>query len=165
MMAQVQPTRRRVKLERFLDAPIEAVWELWTTADGIEAWWGPEGFSVQVRSLDLRAGGELTYLMTAVGAGRVDFMKKAGMPVATETRITFTDVAPPRRLAYNTLADFIPGVEPYLVATEVDLASVDGRVRMTLTIEAMHDQHWTDMAVKGWESELDRLAVAVRTRA
>src|SRR5262245_47945643 len=42
-------TRGHVTLERTFDAPIEDVWDLWTTKDGIESWWGPEGFRVEVR--------------------------------------------------------------------------------------------------------------------
>jgi hypothetical protein len=29
---------------------------------------------------------------------------------------------------------------------------------MILTLDAMHDDYWTKMAVMGWESELDKLA-------
>jgi uncharacterized protein YndB with AHSA1/START domain len=163
-VAQIQPARRRVTLERSFDATIEEVWALWTTPDGVEAWWGPDGFDVKVRTMDLRQGGEMTYVMTATAPDQVDFMKKAGMPVATESRLTFTEVAPPRRLSYNQLADFIPGIEPYLVETQVELEATGGRVRMTLTIEAMHDEQWTDMAVKGWENELDNLAHVLAAR-
>ena len=131
---------------------------MWTTAEGVEAWWGPDGFDVKVRTLDLRPGGEMTYVMTATAPDQVNFMRKAGMPVATEARLTFTDVDPPRRLTYNHLADFIPGVEPYLVAIQVDLDAMDSGVRMALTLEAMHDQEWTDRALMGWENELDKLA-------
>ena len=56
---------RRIRLERTFQATLEDVWQLWTTKEGIESWWGPEGFSVQVRTLDLRPGGLLQYAMTA----------------------------------------------------------------------------------------------------
>jgi uncharacterized protein YndB with AHSA1/START domain len=150
--------RRMVTLERTFEASIDEVWDLWTTKDGIESWWGPDGFAVTVRSLDLRPGGALVYAMTAVGSDQIEFMKKAGMPLVTETRVTYTEVDPPRRLAYSTVADFIPGVEPYDAATIVDLHPIPGGVRMVLKQEAMHDEHWTEMAVLGWESELNKLA-------
>jgi uncharacterized protein YndB with AHSA1/START domain len=163
-VAQTQPARAEVRLERSFDATVEEVWELWTTIEGIEAWWGPEGFDVTVHGLDLRPGGEMAYVMTARAPDQVAFMKKAGMPLATEARLTFTEVDPPRRLTYHHLADFIPGVEPYLVATEVEIAATGGRVLMTLTIQAMHDEHWTEQAVKGWESQLDKLANVLAAR-
>ena len=163
-MAQAEPARSTVTLERFFDSTVDEVWELWTTADGVEAWWGPDGFDVEVRAMDLRPGGEMTYVMTATGAEQVDFMKKAGMPVATENRLTFTEVDPPRLLSYNHLADFIPGVAPYLVATRVDIEARGTGVRMALTIEAMHDHEWTDRAVKGWEMELNKLGRVLASR-
>jgi uncharacterized protein YndB with AHSA1/START domain len=79
-------------LERFFSATVQELWALWTTPEGIESSWGPDGFDVEVRALDLRPGGELAYVMTATAADQVDFMKKAGMPLATEARLTFTEV-------------------------------------------------------------------------
>ncbi len=150
--------RRRITLERTYPSPIEDVWDLWTTTDGIESWWGPEGFSVKVRKLDLRPGGVLEYAMTATAPAQVEFMKRAGMPLSTDVRITLTEVVAPRRLAYTTLADFIPGVEPYPVETVVELHPGAQGVRMVLTFDAMHDETWTQRSVMGRESELGKLA-------
>jgi uncharacterized protein YndB with AHSA1/START domain len=150
--------RRMVTLERTFEASIQEVWDLWTTKDGIESWWGPDGFVVEVQTLDLRPGGELLYVTTAVGSDQIEFLRNLGMPAVVATRVRYTEVEPPRRLAYTTLADFIPGVAPYDAATFVDLDVVAGGVRMVLSQEAMHDEHWTHMAVMGWESELDKLA-------
>jgi uncharacterized protein YndB with AHSA1/START domain len=157
-VAQIQPARSSVTLERVFASTVDEVWELWTTPAGVEAWWGPDGFEVKVRVMDLKPGGLMTYVMTATGPDQVDFMKKAGMPLATEARLTFTEVDPPRRLAYQHVADFIPGVEPYAVGIQVDLDPTPAGVRMRLTIDAMHDAEWTDRMVQGWENELDKLA-------
>ena len=156
--------RKRITLERVYRTEVQDVWDLWTTKEGIESWWGPGGFVVTVRKLDLRPGGELLYAMTAIDPPQVEFMKRAGMPLTTEARITFTEVVPRRRLAYVHLADFIPGVEPYDVATVVELHATSGGVRMVLTFEAMHDDEWTRRAVMGWESELDKLAAVLAAR-
>ena len=158
-------TRPKLTLERTFKASIDEVWELWTTKEGIESWWGPEGFSVAVRDLDLRPGGNLFYSMTATGPDQADYMRKAGMPLTTEHRITYTEVDPPRRLAYNELADFIPGVEPYEVETLIELDQVADGVRLVLTFEAMHDEQWTRMATLGRESELERLAKVLAARS
>ena len=153
--------RERVTIERTYQASIEDVWEMWTTKDGIEAWWGPEGFAVAVRAIDLRAGGALDYTMRATDAGQIDFMKRANMPVAIDHRLTYTEVAPPKRLAFSHYADFIPGVEPYQVNHTVELHATADGVRVTVTIDRMHDDYWTEMAVKGWTSELEKLAKAL----
>jgi uncharacterized protein YndB with AHSA1/START domain len=139
-------------------ATIEDVWELWTTKQGIESWWGPDGFMVKVDKLDLRPGGELAYAMTATAQEQIEFLKKAGMPLTQQARITYTDVMPLQRLAFTQLADFIPNVKPYEVAMTVDFDTTPQGVRMVLTFDAMHDEQWTKLAVMGWESELGKLA-------
>jgi uncharacterized protein YndB with AHSA1/START domain len=152
---------RRIKIERTYEASIDDVWELWTTKEGIESWWGPDGFAVQVRDLDLRPGGQMQYAMTATAPAQVEFMKKAGLPLTTEARLTYTEVIAKRRLCYVHLADFVPGVRPYDVSTVLEL-HVDSRtVRMVLTFDAMHDEQWTQMAVMGWESQLGKFAKAI----
>ena len=96
--------------------------------------------------------------MIATAPEQIEFLKKAGMPVTNEHRLSFTEVVPLKRLAFGHLADFIPGVRPYEVATTVEFDTGPQGVRMVLTLDAMHDEHWTQMAVMGWESELDKLA-------
>ncbi len=151
------PARARFSIERTYAASIDEAWALWTTKVGIESWWGPEGFEVTVTSLDLRPGGELLYLMTATAAEQVAFMKGAGMPLSTEARVTYTEVSPPGRLAYVTLADFVPGVAPYEVATVVELRAAADGVKLTVTFDAMHDDVWTERARVGHESQLRKL--------
>lgn len=152
----------RVTLERtYEDATLEDVWDLWTTRDGIESWWGPEGFRVQVDRIDVRPGGELHYRMIAVAPEMVAFMKQHGMPVAQPCRITFTEVVPRRRLAYLNLVDFVPGHPSYQTAHELELRASGSAVRLTLTLERMHDEEWTKRAVMGWEMELGKLGRAL----
>ena len=158
MPSQIQPAHRRVSIERtFADAVAEDVWALWTTKEGIESWWGPDGFEVNVRRLDVRLRGELLYAMTATAPDQIEFLKKAGMPLTTESLVRYTDVVPLERLAFTQLADFIPGVKPYEVATTVAFEMIPEGVRLVLTLDAMHDEHWTKLAVMGWEQELDNL--------
>jgi uncharacterized protein YndB with AHSA1/START domain len=157
MVTPVTPARAQFSIERTYAATLEEAWALWTTTAGIESWWGPEGFDVRVTSLDLRPGGELVYVMTAAAPAQVAFMKQAGMPIATECRVTYTEVAPPRRLAYKTLADFVPGVTPYEVATIVDLRTTPAGVKLIITVDAMHDDVWTERARAGNESQVRKL--------
>ena len=158
-------SRRMIKIERTFNAAPEDVWTLWTTVDGIESWWGPDGFQVKVRKLELRPGGALHYDMIAVGPAQIAYMKKAGMPVSQPTRAKFTDVTPYTRLAFDHVVDFVPGVQPYDSATVVELSARGADTHLTLTVEAMHDEQWTQMAVMGWESELGKLARALAKKS
>jgi uncharacterized protein YndB with AHSA1/START domain len=154
-----QPTAAKAQfsIQRTYAASIDEAWALWTTKSGIESWWGPEGFDVTVASLDLRSGGDLVYLMTAAAPEQVAFMKRAGMPLKSECKVTYTEVSPPSRLAYKTLADFVPGVAPYELATVVELKTTTARVNLTITFDAMHDEVWTERARAGHESQMRKL--------
>ena len=158
-------SRRKITLERTFAAPLDDVWELWTSKEGIESWWGPEGFTVEVLALDLRPGGAFRYAMKATAPAQVEFMRNAGMPLTNEVRARFTEVVPRRRLAFTQLADFVPGVEPYEMTTAVELSPFAQGVRMLVTLDAMHDEIWTQRAVAGMESQLGRLAKLIEGRS
>ncbi|MBF6078254.1 SRPBCC domain-containing protein [Nocardia beijingensis] len=151
----------QIRIERDYPATAQAIWELWTTPSGIEKWWAPDGFTVRVDQLDLRPGGELVYTMTATAPEQIEFMRSAGMPLSTESRKTFTEIDGPDRLAYTSLADFIPGVEPYEFLTTVELEPTDAGVRVVMTVDAMHDDVWTQRLTQGRENELANLAAIV----
>ena len=154
-------SRRTITIERTYNAAIDDVWTLWTTADGIESWWGPDGFRVKVRKLELRAGGALHYDMIAMAPDMIAFMKQAGMPVSQPCTAFFTEITPPRRLAFTHVVDFVPGVDPYESATVVELSAHGADTHLVLTVEAMHDEEWTNRAVSGWQMELGKLAQAL----
>ena len=69
------PDGNRFTITRRFRAPLADLWALWTTAQGIERWWGPPGFAVIVQSIDLRVSGTLAYTMTAHQPEMVGFMQ------------------------------------------------------------------------------------------
>jgi uncharacterized protein YndB with AHSA1/START domain len=152
------------RLERTYPTTPEQVWQMWTTAPGIESWWAPDGFAVEVQELDLRPGGALVYTMTATAPEQIGFMRNAGMPLSTTSRKTFTEVEPPQRLAYTSLVDFVAGVEPYEFFTVVDLEPTGAGVRAVMTVEAMHDDVWTERLLAGRANELDNLGALLEQR-
>ena len=156
-----RPATNGITIERTYHASPEQVWTLWTTSEGIESWWAPDGFTVRVQELDLRPGGDLVYTMTATAPEQIEFMKSAGLPLATESRKTFVEVAPATRLSYQSLVDFVPGVKPYEHLTVVDLRPVAEGVEVTMTVEPMHDEEWTQRLVAGRGNELDNLGAVI----
>lgn len=144
-------------LRRSLPVPPERIWELWTTANGISAWWAPDGFSTTVDVLDLRVGGALDYTMTATGPEQVAFMEQAGMPLSTRSHKEFTEVDEPSRLAYVSRIDFVPGLDPYEHLTVVTLERIDTGTHVVMECEPMHDKEWTERIVAGRTNELDNL--------
>lgn len=162
--AEALVSKTPIVMERTFDATLDDVWELWTTKDGIESWWGPDGFRVEVHSLDLRPGGHLSYAMIADTPQTIAFMKQQGMPVSHDAHITYCEIAPRERLTYVHLVDFVPGVAKYDVTTVVTLEEFGAQVRMTLRFDRMHDSIWTDRMAQGWEMELGKLGRALAAR-
>jgi uncharacterized protein YndB with AHSA1/START domain len=152
------------RIERTYPATAENVWDLWTTPRGIESWWAPDGFTVEVEKLELERGGELVYTMTASGPDQVEFMRNAGLPLTTTSRKRFTDVEGPRRLAYMSLVDFVPDTPRYEFLTVVELEPANGDVQVSMTVDSRHDQVWTERVIAGRANELDNLATLIQSR-
>jgi uncharacterized protein YndB with AHSA1/START domain len=146
-----------ITIERTYPATAERVWELWTTPEGLERWWAPDGFEARVAKLELEPGGELHHSLTATAPEQIEFLENAGLPLTTHARKRFTEVEPVRRLAYVSEIDFVPEVEPYEHLTTVDLTPQDDGVHVVMTIEPMHDETWTQRLVTGRANELDNL--------
>ena len=151
------PEGDRFTMTRRYRATLADLWALWTTAKGIESWWGPPGFAVTVQDIDLRVGGKLHYTMTAHQAEMVAYMKANGMATATACEIVYSEVSPLKRLAYENLVDFVPGVAPYFTALAVDFSAHGDAAEMRLTFQRMHDADWDARQRMGWEQELGKL--------
>ena len=155
---------RPVRIERTYEGEVQDLWELWTTKEGFESWWGPEGFVVEVHELDLRVGGALVYDMIAHSAEMVAAMKRDGMPLSHPTRGTFTELQAPTRLTVRHLIDFIPGVPSYENHIRLELIARGTQVRMIVEIEPHRDQLWTERATAGFTSQLEKLPAALAAR-
>ncbi len=147
----------KVVIERTYRAAIEDVWDLWTTKEGFESWWGPQGFRSEVRELDARVGGVLRYEMIADSPEMIDAMKKMGRPPSHAAHARFTEVKPHSRLVITNVIDFIPGVAVYESQIAVDLSSAGDSVRMLVTLDTMHSDDFTRMQKEGFTSQLTKL--------
>lgn len=146
-----------IAVERTYRARVEEVWDLWTTKEGFESWWGPRGFRVEVHALDARVGGPLHYDMIADSPEAIRAMQEMGQPLSHETRGTFSEVVPLTRLAVTHVIDFLPGVAPYESTMRVELFPSGAHVRMVVTLQPMHDPEFTRMQREGFESQLTKL--------
>jgi uncharacterized protein YndB with AHSA1/START domain len=149
--------RPNVVIERTYRARVEELWDLWTTKEGFESWWGPEGFRVEVHTLDARVGGTLLYDMIADAPEQIEAMKRMGRPASHQTRGTFVELRPHARLAITHVIDFLPGGKPYDSTMTVEFFPSGENVRMVVTLEPMHDEEFTKMVAMGLTSQLGKL--------
>lgn len=153
----------KIVLERSYRATLEEMWRMWTTKEGIEAFWGPDGFRVEVHALDVRVGGLIDYSMIAVAPEMIAFMKSQSAPTSTRHKHTFTVVQRHERLVWNSVIDFT-GAPAYEVLTAVDLSASGNTVKVVITLDPMHDELWTGRMKQGWEMELGKLEQALTSR-
>lgn len=147
-------------LQRVFPSTVEKVWDLWTTKDGVESWWGPGGFTAKVRKLEVRPGGEFEYEVTATDPERVEALRASGLPLTNVAHGTYTEVLPRQRLAYRTVVDFA-GVPPYEVTTQVEFLTEGNNVRVSVTQDAMHDPALTRMSAIGLDQQFNKLGAAL----
>lgn len=156
-MTVANQTQSKTVIERTYRASLRDVWELWTTREGFESWWGPQGFYVTVAELDARTGGALRYEMIAGTEEMIRAMAASGQPPSHAVRSTFAEVRPMTHLVLRNVMDFIPGVEPYEADITVDLSEDGDRVRMVVTLSPLHDPAFGKMQVEGFTSQLTKL--------
>jgi uncharacterized protein YndB with AHSA1/START domain len=150
-------TNNPVVVERTYRAQVEELWDLWTTREGFESWWGPEGFRVEVYSMEPRVGGRLHYNMIAHAPEQVAAMRQLGRPPAHEVNARFTEVQPLERLTITNTIDFLPEVAPYESTIRVEFIRSGASVRMIVTLAPMHDETITRMSKLGFTSQLTKL--------
>ena len=56
-------SERTLELTRTYQAPVELIWKVLTTPEYIKVWWGPEGFTNTIRTMDVRPGGIWDFTM------------------------------------------------------------------------------------------------------
>jgi uncharacterized protein YndB with AHSA1/START domain len=146
-----------IVIERTYKATVRELWDLWATKEGFESWWGPEGFRVEVHKLEPRIGGTLHYDMIADSPEMIAAMLDAGRPASHPTRSRFSQWAPHTRLAITSVIDFLPGIETYESAIEVDFIDQGAMARMVVTLEPLHDPQFSQMQGMGMTCQFTKL--------
>src|SRR2546430_2548594 len=103
-------TSSKVVIERTYRASVDELWELWTTKEGFESWWPPEGSRAEVHAIEACLNGKLQYDMIAETPEMVAVMKELGLPASHVERARFSEFRPVERLVLAIMMDFLPGV-------------------------------------------------------
>jgi uncharacterized protein YndB with AHSA1/START domain len=150
-------SRPNFVIERMYRASVEELWDMWTTKEGFEAWWPPEGIRTEVHTIEARPNGRLQYEMIAETPEIIAVMEKLGLPASHVEHARFSEFRPRERLVLAILMDFLPGVAPYEGTLAVDFVPSGEWTRMTVTLSHMHDEEFTKMASAGLESQFNNL--------
>jgi uncharacterized protein YndB with AHSA1/START domain len=90
---------RELRLTRTFKAPIDLMWEVWTSPEHIVNWWGPNGFTNTIHKMDFREGGE--WKLTMHGPDGTNY----------PNRSIFREIIPFKKIVYQHFnPDFIATV-------------------------------------------------------
>jgi uncharacterized protein YndB with AHSA1/START domain len=78
-----------ISISRLINAPRELVFEVWTDPDHIKNWWGPDGFTNTIHTMDIKPGGIWELVMH--GPDGTDYKNKS----------IFKEIVKPERLVYE----------------------------------------------------------------
>lgn len=146
-----------IVITREFAAPRQLVWDVWTTPEHIEKWFGPKGFTTRVVKLDFQVGGRSAYVMVG--------------PDGTEYPGTgvFKEIVPIEKIV--TTDEFGEGFEEIAEKQQIDLPQgmistflfddLGKRTKLTLitshpTVED-REKHEAMGVVDGWNSSLDKM--------
>lgn len=90
---------RELLISRTLDAPVELVWEVWTKPEHIAQWWGPDGFTNTIHTMNVEPEGEWEFIMHAPNGANF------------KNRSIFKEVVPFKKIVYEHV------VHPWILAT------------------------------------------------
>lgn len=115
---------REITLTRMYDGPREEVFALWTEAEHLARWWGPDGFTAPTVESDPRPGGALLIVM----AGPDGFQETM--------QATYRDVVPPERLVVDSVVAGADGARFIESSHTVTFAEVGGKTEVTVRARA-----------------------------
>jgi uncharacterized protein YndB with AHSA1/START domain len=144
-------TDREIVVSRVFDAPKETVFAAFT-GDGIEQWWGPNGFTTTTSQRDVRVGGEWIFVMH--GPDGTDY----------DNRIVYTGIHDQERLEYDHFARY--EAEPHFKAT-VTFNDVSGGTEVALHLLFPTSENRDEAAkygIEGGHQTLGRLAEFLATQ-
>src|SRR5262249_54353141 len=131
-------TSPKLVFDRTYRASVDELWELWTTKEGLESWWGPGGSRTEVHAIEARLNGKLHYDHIAETPEMLAAMKEMGRPPSTTLHGRFSEFRPLERLVLTQMIDFLPGVGPYESTIMVDVFPSGEWVRMAVTLIPRH---------------------------
>jgi uncharacterized protein YndB with AHSA1/START domain len=132
-----------VRIERTFKAPIERVFDAWTSAEVMRRWWQAEhGWETTEAEVDLRLGGAVRVVM-----------RDPERDVEHGGGGAYTEIERPRRLAFTWIWDD----DTRRTLIEIDFAETEDGTSVRFT----HSGLWDEAAVRshegGWGRILDNL--------
>ena len=143
-------TQAILTLKRIFSAPIDRVFEAWTSASVLANWFGPVDFKVKTAEIDLKIGGKYLIILQPPEEGEV--IKHFG---------EYIEIMPLKKLVFTWVLEnqackgSIKQCAETLVS--IDFKAVNQSTQILLTHERLPSKEAYDGHAFGWSSSFDCL--------
>jgi uncharacterized protein YndB with AHSA1/START domain len=136
---------------RLFDAPRDLLWEVWTNPEHIKEWWGPNGFSLTIKSMNVQPGKIWEFIMHGMGQD-------------WDNKIEYVEVKKPSLLSYKHSG---ARSDDYNFTVSVSFEEIEGKTLLTMksifkSKEIIDELNRQVNAIKGGKQTLSRLEEYVK---
>lgn len=152
------PSTENLVIERTFDAPVDAVWRAWTEPEHFQAWYGPEGASIPVATMDVQEGGRRLICMAMETPNGPMQMWFAGeyREVVVNQRLVYTDGMADEDGNLKSPEEMgMPPGSPAETEVIVELTDLGDKTRMVMTHVGVAPD---SPGAGGWGMAIDKLA-------
>jgi uncharacterized protein YndB with AHSA1/START domain len=158
-------SRDAVVIERSFDAPVDLIWQMWTSPEHFAAWYGPDGATIPVAKMDVRVGGTRLVSMeiqTPNGAMQMWFAGEY-IEVVENERLVYTEFMSDENGKVLSPSDMgMPAGHPTTTEVRVELEALGGRTKMVMTHAGIPKD---SPGAAGWAMAFDKLAAHVEAHS
>jgi uncharacterized protein YndB with AHSA1/START domain len=146
---------RRLTLRRTFQAPPDAVFQAFVSAEALKEWWSPEGYVAVDAHADVRVGGRYSLVMRAQDG-----------PETVYVHGTYKEIDPPNRLVFTHVFErrgggalFVPaGLADHQTQVTVEFSSHRDGTELVLVQEKIPTSAAEELLEFGWQGILHKLA-------
>ena len=132
MSIAIEQSDTELTFTQFLNAPPEIMFKVFSEAEHVRQWWGPEGWMMPVCTIDFRPGGSWLYCIRNA-EGEEHWAKAIYREIVPPERIVFTDNM------IDAGGNPIEGFPPRRVTVTFDDADRKTRLRVHVQLESAAD--------------------------
>ncbi|XDD49626.1 SRPBCC family protein [Leptospira sp. WS92.C1] len=145
---QTSTSDREISTKRVFDAPRELVWQVWTDPNHVGNWWGPNGFTNTIETMEVKPGGVWKFIMH--GPDGTDY----------PNTIRYLEISKPERLVYRHGSDMEDHPGDFHVT--VTFKEQNGKTELTMVALFQTAEHRNEVvekygAVEGMNQTMERL--------
>jgi uncharacterized protein YndB with AHSA1/START domain len=149
----------KLTIERTFDAPIEKVWEAWTSPTLLAKWFAPTGMTNSLATTEVKVGGVFRFCFRDEKSGTEFYGRGIYQKIVPNTFLSYLDSHTDKDGNDVAASHYdIPGDEIIESLVEISFADLGEKTKMTVVMDNYYDEKMTKDMVSGWNGMFDKLS-------